>query len=46
MPPYAGSEGEFPVADDLSRRGLNLPSGFTLTGDDIERVCAALRELL
>src|SRR5205085_492302 len=26
MPMYAGGGGRYPVADDLSRRGINLPS--------------------
>lgn len=46
MPPYGGKSGQFPVAEDLSRRGINLPSGTTLTDADIERVCATLHKLL
>jgi perosamine synthetase len=36
---------EFPVADDLASRGLNLPSSATLAREDVARVCAALRDL-
>ena len=45
MPPYAGSGTHFPVADDLSRRGLNLPSAVTLTDSDLERIIRAIQQL-
>lgn len=35
-----------PVAYALAPRGLNLPSGFNLSREDIARVCAALKEIL
>lgn len=35
-----------PVARDLSRRGLNLPSGFDLRRADVERCAAAVASLL
>jgi perosamine synthetase len=35
-----------PVAEDLGRRGLNLPSGATLTTDQIDTICEALTEIL
>jgi perosamine synthetase len=44
LPPHR-VDGAFPVATDLSRRGINLPSGTGLTLDEIAAVCAALREL-
>jgi perosamine synthetase len=46
MPPYlANAAGqEFPVAVDLSRRGLNLPSSATLTPEQIAQVCQAIKE--
>jgi perosamine synthetase len=44
MPPYARDE-SYPVAEDLARRGLNLPSSTLLTPNQIERVCAAIREV-
>jgi perosamine synthetase len=34
----------YPVAERIARRGLYLPSGLTLTDDQIERVAAAVRE--
>lgn len=46
MPPYYTEGEHYPVAEDLSRRGINLPSGTLLTDEDILRVCTALRELL
>lgn len=40
-------EGErHPVAERLARRGLYLPSGLGLTGEQLERVCEAVREVL
>jgi perosamine synthetase len=44
MPPYARNE-SYPVAEDLARRGLNLPSSSRLTPEQIERVCSAIREV-
>jgi dTDP-4-amino-4,6-dideoxygalactose transaminase len=34
-----------PVAEEIGRKGINLPSGATLTPDDIDTVCDALVEL-
>lgn len=34
------------VSYDIAPRGLNLPSGFNLTRDDVARVCVALKEIL
>lgn len=42
MPPYRQAE-SLPVAERLSRQGINLPSGVTLTDEDIERVAEAIR---
>ena len=40
-------EGEtYPVAERLARRGLYLPSGVTLSGDQVDEVCGAVREIL
>jgi perosamine synthetase len=44
MPPYA-SDLRRPVAEEISRRGINLPSAVTLTEEDIQRVAEALRVL-
>jgi perosamine synthetase len=35
----------FPVAEDLARRGLNLPSSASLTRDDVNYVCHILSHL-
>ena len=47
LPMYRESSSgrEFPVAEDLARRGINLPSSATLTREQVARVCAALRAL-
>lgn len=37
---------EYPIADELSRRGLNLPSGNNLTQDDINFVCDSIIDLI
>jgi perosamine synthetase len=36
----------YPVAERIARRGLYLPSGLTLTESQMERVCAAMRQVL
>lgn len=38
---FAGER--YPVTERISRRGLYLPSGLTLSEGDIDRVCAAVR---
>jgi perosamine synthetase len=47
LPMYrqAAEGGEFPVAEDLARRGINLPSSAMLTRQDVAYVCERLREL-
>jgi perosamine synthetase len=47
LPMYsAANEGKlFPVADDLGRRGVNLPSSATLTREEVAYVCGHLRAL-
>jgi perosamine synthetase len=35
-----------PVAYEISRRGINLPSGHNLSEADVDRVCASLLEVL
>lgn len=37
--------GEFPVADELSDKGLCLPSSNTLTDEQIEYVCNAIQQI-
>ena len=34
----------FPVSEELSRRGLYLPSGLAITEEQIDRVCAVVRQ--
>jgi perosamine synthetase len=48
LPIYAQqSKGtSFPVAEDLARRGVNLPSSAMLTRDDVAYVCDRVRSLV
>lgn len=39
-------EGDFPVTEDLGRRGLALPFSGVMPEGDVERVCSAIREVL
>jgi perosamine synthetase len=46
LPMYSSALGQrLPVAEALGRKGLNLPSGATLTPDQVDVVCDALLEL-
>jgi perosamine synthetase len=36
----------YPVTEKLARQGLYLPSGLALTDDQLDEVCAAVREVL
>jgi perosamine synthetase len=47
LPMYAGDHrgGPLPVAEDLGRRGLNLPSSALLTREDVAYVARQLRKL-
>lgn len=48
MPPDHPREGlpaHFPVASELSRKGINLPSGTGLEPAEVATVCRALREI-
>lgn len=40
------AEGEFPIADDISARGMYLPSGTGLTREEINTVCTAVKEFV
>ncbi len=42
LPPYEGRGERFPVAEELARKGINLPSASTLTDEDIKRVCQVI----
>ena len=44
LPMYHQSQ-RLPVAEDLGRKGINLPSGATLTAGQIDLVCDALIDL-
>ncbi len=39
---YTGEK--FPVAEELSRKGINLPSGNTLTADEVIYVCECVKK--
>lgn len=43
LPPYASGQKLY-VAEDLSRRGISLPSGPAITPQEIDRVCDTLAE--
>jgi perosamine synthetase len=45
LPPnqHLAAAGSLPVAEDLSRRGLNLPTGAHLSSEDVEFVAETLR---
>jgi perosamine synthetase len=47
LPMYRGDNEDksFPVAEDLGRRGLNLPSSATLRRDEVAYICERLRSL-
>ncbi len=44
LPPYKTRE-KFPVAEEIARKGLNLPSGVTLSKEEIEYIAGAVRNL-
>jgi perosamine synthetase len=43
---FAYRQGDFPVTEDLGRRGLALPFSSVMTQEQVEEVCQALREVL
>ena len=45
LPPYA-QEGNFPISEDISRRGLSLPTFASMGSSDVERVCSSLIKAL
>lgn len=47
QPPYRSEfEGErYPIAEDLSRKGVNLPSGNTLTKEQVNQVAEAIQSI-
>lgn len=48
LPPYYDKDGDraFPITTDLSARGINLPSSASLSREDVDHVCAVLKECL
>jgi perosamine synthetase len=44
LPPYK-SRRNFPVAEMLSTRGINLPSGYDISKEEVARVCRCLESL-
>ena len=42
-PPYRLPDQGFPITNTCSRRALWLPSAFTLTDNEVERVCETIR---
>lgn len=46
MPIYHGAPGDFPIAEDISRRGFNLPSYPELTESDIDRIVDVIRTVI
>jgi len=44
--PYKRPDEAFPVATRLMRQAIWLPSAFTMSADDQQRVCRAMREFL
>jgi len=44
QPPYKDHTGKFPVADELSRTGVNLPSSVTLKRENIEYIASKIKE--
>lgn len=42
LPPYAPAANRLPVAEEIARRGLSLPTHSLLTEDDVARVAEAL----
>ena len=42
MPPYKNNE-IFHVAEEIARKGINLPSGVNLTKEDVERIVNEIR---
>jgi len=41
LPPY--KRDGYPVASELSKKGINLPSSTLLTEDDIKRICTVIK---
>jgi len=47
MPPYVNCRhGDLSVTEELSRKGLNLPSSVGLTKEQIEKVCKVIKSII
>jgi perosamine synthetase len=46
LPIYDACFQEMPIAEDLARRGINLPSWPGLTREEVRKICGAVREAL
>jgi perosamine synthetase len=46
MERFGYEEGNFPITEDLGRRGLALPFSSVMTLEQVEEVCQALRDVL
>ncbi len=44
MPPYREPNGRYPIAESLSKQGVNLPTHGMLTEEDITYIAASIRE--
>lgn len=42
MPPYYEEHSNYPVADQISSRGFNIPTNATLTDEQIDYICSRL----
>lgn len=42
--PHCKTDGSFPVAEDISQRGINLPSYPELTKENIEFICMVIKQ--
>jgi len=46
MPPYLDTQSQYPVADALSARGINLPTHGLLSEDDVRYIATQIRSCL
>lgn len=44
--PYYHAVGDFPVAEDISKRGIILPSSINLTKTSVKKICQIFKEVL
>ena len=46
MPPYYTNRVDFTVAEELSNKGINLPSSVKLSKDDIQKICKTIKRII